>query len=332
MALSAYTKALEIKPDYFSVYNNMGNALKVQGEKHKAIEAYKKAININPNYVEAKTNLAILLYDGRQYEEAAHLFSLNDTALNQSYLLKCLYNLDEKAKFFNQLDLLTAKGVSNAVIGSFIYQSEIRYGIKKPNPFCNNPFKYILKKDLTKECDFKNIFVQGAEDILTNEIIQRKVQGHLTNGVQTAGNVFTQMGPESVQIQNIIYSELEKYRDHFKESEEGIIKNWPTDYSIFGWLVSMKSGGELKPHIHDDGWVTGSIYINVPPKVEIDSGNLVLSLTDEKSRQNEVSDVRSIDVVTGSLCLFPSSLLHYTIPFQADEDRIVLAFDMIPNA
>lgn len=44
---------------------------------------------------------------------------------------------------------------------------------------------------------------------------------------------------------------------------------------------------------------------------------------------------RSIDVITGSLCLFPSSLLHYTSPFNANpfnakEKRVVLAFDMIP--
>jgi len=40
---------------------------------------------------------------------------------------------------------------------------------------------------------------------------------------------------------------------------------------------------------------------------------------------------KSIDVVTGSLCLFPSSLLHYTIPFEVEENRIVLAFDVIPD-
>ena len=38
-----------------------------------------------------------------------------------------------------------------------------------------------------------------------------------------------------------------------------------------------------------------------------------------------------IDVITGSMCLFPSSLHHYTIPFKADEERIVLAFDVIPK-
>jgi hypothetical protein len=36
-------------------------------------------------------------------------------------------------------------------------------------------------------------------------------------------------------------------------------------------------------------------------------------------------------VVTGSLCLFPASLLHYTIPFESEEERVVLAFDVVPK-
>ena len=76
--------------------------------------------------------------------------------------------------------------------------------------------------------------------------------------------------------------------------------------------------------MHDNGWISGSVYVNVPPKVNKDSGNFVVCLDDQQ-------ESKSIDVVTGSLCLFPSSLMHYTIPFKATEDRIVLAFDMIPT-
>ena len=38
---------------------------------------------------------------------------------------------------------------------------------------------------------------------------------------------------------------------------------------------------------------------------------------------------KSINVVTGNICLFPASLLHYTVPFESEEERIVLAFDVI---
>ena len=80
------------------------------------------------------------------------------------------------------------------------------------------------------------------------------------------------------------------------------------------------------------GWLSGSIYINVPPKKTFDSGNLVVCVDDaEDEKDPNKNPKKSIDVTTGSFCLFPASLLHYTIPFEADEERIVLAFDVIPN-
>ena len=133
------------------------------------------------------------------------------------------------------------------------------------------------------------------------------------------------------EIENIIHAEVEKYRVQFKDSDEGFIKSWPASYNIRGWLVCMQSGGRLAAHIHDTGWITGSIYINVPPKSETNSGNLVLRLNDQEHALGvESSQERIIDVVTGSLCLFPSSLHHYTVPFEEEESRIVLAFDVIP--
>ena len=38
-----------------------------------------------------------------------------------------------------------------------------------------------------------------------------------------------------------------------------------------------------------------------------------------------------VEVAKGDLCLFPSSLHHHTIPFEENVNRIVLAFDVIPN-
>ena len=94
----------------------------------------------------------------------------------------------------------------------------------------------------------------------------------------------------------------------------------------------MKSGGALKPHMHEMGWLSGSIYINVPSKSQSDSGNLVVCIEDEEFIGEEFKNQKKIiDVVTGSLVLFPASLLHYTIPFESEEERIVLAFDVEPK-
>jgi tetratricopeptide (TPR) repeat protein len=330
-AIGAYAKTLSIKPDHAEAYYNMGNALKEQGKLDKAIEAYNKALKLKPDYAEAKTNLAILLFESRRFEEAEKFFSMNNSIKNQSYLLKCYYERDKKSKFYDQLDYLIKRGEINCVIGSYASRAAIRYGTKKYNPFCNDPLKYVLKTDLTKKCDFQEIFVENATNVLSNGEVNHKSQGHLKNGIQTSGNIFTQVGSVTNLWRDIIQSELKNYKDHFGDSEEGLIQNWPSDYSLFGWLVSMKNGGELSAHIHDSGWITGSIYINVPPKSKKDSGNLVVTTHDPKDGKGNTKDIKSIDIVTGSLCFFPSSLLHYTIPFESNEDRIVLAFDMIPN-
>ena len=122
----------------------------------------------------------------------------------------------------------------------------------------------------------------------------------------------------------------------FEASKEGLIKHWPNQYQLNGWLVSMNSGGELAPHIHESGWISGVVYVNVPPKSKSDSGNLVVCL-DESGYEGGVSEGgvsnenrRVIDVYTGDLVLFPASLMHHTVPFDSHENRVVLAFDLVP--
>lgn len=94
----------------------------------------------------------------------------------------------------------------------------------------------------------------------------------------------------------------------------------------------MTSGGKLDPHIHESGWVSGVVYLNVPKKAETQSGNLVVGLEDKVYEFGVAHDSqRVIDVVTGDLVLFPASLMHHTIPFESQEERIVLAFDVVAN-
>ena len=259
-------------------------------------------------------------------------FNSSNFEKSKSYLLRCLYVQDEQSLFFDQLDYLINQGEINPLVGSLGCRSALRYGIERPNLFCKDPLKYVLKTDLKNKCDFEKVFVKTAITILSENRVPYRAQGLLTNGRQTFGNLFNLEHDFTEEIRKIIHSEVEKYRAYFKDSEEGLIRKWPADYSISSWLISMKSGGELRPHMHEAGWVSGSIYINVPPKSKTDSGNLVVCIEDEESVRGERGISKNIiDVVSGSLALFPASLLHYTIPFESEEERIVLAFDVMPK-
>ena len=330
-AIKHYEKIIEIDPNHESAHNNLGAIFQGLKKYSKAINYFKKVIDINPNHKISFYNLGVALYSNKQYKDAIELFKLSNLKKSKIFLLNSFYKLDDKSSFFEELDNQIKEGRINAVIGSLIYCSEIKYGIKKSNPFCQDPLKYVLKTNLTEQYDFKKNFVKPIKKFLKEDFFLSREQNLLTNGQQSAGNLFSKENDSLNKIKGIINLEVKKYLNNFKECKEGFIKFWPKSYKINAWLVSMKSGGKLSPHIHEDGWLSGSIYINVPPKSKIDSGNLVLSLHDNEIASTQKKNKKSIDVVTGSLCLFPASLHHYTIPFESKEDRIVLAFDITPS-
>ena len=330
-AEASYRKAIKIDQNYAEAHNNLGAVLKDSGKLDEAEASCKRAVLLKPDYDEARYNLGLCLFYSKQYEQALKQFEKIDIGLSNSYAIRCSFLKDKKSVFFKRLDALIKDGEANAVIGSIINSSEIRYGIKKLNPFCNEPLQFVLNKNLIKDHDFNEIFVDNIKNILDRKSVSLKSQPFLTNGIQTAGNIFSLEEISKTPIEKIIRKEIENYRKYFEGSNEGFLKKWPASYKLEGWLVSMKSGGKLDPHIHESGWISGSVYINVPGKLKGNSGSLVLCLDDkiETKKINNLEE-KTINVETGSLCFFPSSLYHYTVPFEDDEDRIVLAFDVMP--
>ena len=330
LAIDSYRKALKIKPDFADTHCNIGNAFKEKGDLELAMRNYKNALALVPDYGEAHCNLGLLLLEIGDYDEAAKHFGLSTFGQSKHYLLRCLYYQDKKSLFYDQLDSLISQGEIHPIIGSLGCRSSLRYGVEKPNLFCKQPLEYVSKINLRQKYNFEKLFIEPAKAILEESKLPNKKQSLLTNGFQTSGNLFTLKPDLMEDIEKIIRLEIENYQAKFKHIKEGFMTHWPMEYILKGWLVSMKSGGELKPHMHENGWISGSVYINVPEKSRTDSGNLVVSL-EERPGLETIKQEKSIDVVTGNLCLFPASLLHYTVPFESEDERIVLAFDVVPK-
>ena len=333
-AEASYNQAIASKPDFAEAHNNLGVTLKELGRLDEAEASYNQAIASKPDFAEAHYNLGLMLQALDRLDEAEASYNQAialkpEDFKTHSQLLMCLFLQNKKSVFFDELDYLINQDKANALIGSLTCRSALKYGLEKPNLFCTKPLNYVLHNDLNTRYDFEKTFVKKTKSILNENRISNRKQSLLVNGNQTSGNIFDIKNDDTNEIQNIIRIEVEKYREKFKKSEEGLIKKMPTEYSLYGWLISMKSGGNLKPHIHTEGWLSGSIYINVPQKLEVDSGNLVVSLGEENDAiDTRINEKKTINVVTGSMVLFPASLMHCTIPFESEEERIVLAFDV----
>ena len=333
-AEASYTQAIALKPDYVLAHYNLGVMRQELGRLDEAEASYAQAIGLKPDFAEAHNSLGNTLKELGRLDEAEASYT-QVIALKPDYpeahnqLLDCLFLLDKKSVFFDELDYLINQDKASSIIGSLTCRSALKYGVEKPNLFCREPLQYVLHIDMNTRYDFEKIFVEKVKSIVNENQVSNRKQSLLVNGYQTSGNIFDIKNDDTNEIQNIIRIEVEKYRTKFKESEEGLIKKMPPEYDLHGWFISMKSGGNLKPHIHTAGWLSGSIYINVPRKLKVDSGNLVVALGEENDAiGTRINEKKTIKVVTGSMVLFPASLMHCTIPFESEEERIVLAFDV----
>ena len=80
-AILDYTKAIEIRPDFYKPYNNRGNAFKAQKRYKEAIKDFNKAIELNSDYAEPYNNRGSIFMEEKRYNEAI-------VELNKAIVLK----------------------------------------------------------------------------------------------------------------------------------------------------------------------------------------------------------------------------------------------------
>jgi hypothetical protein len=83
--------------------------------------------------------------------------------------------------------------------------------------------------------------------------------------------------------------------------------------------------------MHPRGWISSALYIALPPNNPADpkdAGWLTLGQPDERLGI-DLPPWRSIEPKAGHLALFPSTMLHGTMPFS-DGERLTVAFDVAP--
>lgn len=327
----SYQTAIGINSKNLNARRNLSIVLREAGKTAESELSFRELIKINPTHDEAHHGLGVLLYFQRKYEEAANHFKKSDSSFSRSFRLRCYFELGDLNRFEELLDEIISIGKADAMVGSLTLRANDLHGWRKDNIFVDRPFDYVTQEDLGKHCNFKETFVDGSFGILNDNSVSMKDQGLLKNGRQTAGNLFSRDSPHIKMMENVIIDGIERYRKKFTASRSSLISHWPQEYHIHGWLVQMKEGGEIAPHIHEAGWISGAVYINVPQKLNPNEGNFVVCTHEDKSLNIGGKNTKIVDVFTGSLVLFPSSLMHYTFPFTSAEERIVLAFDVMPR-
>ena len=330
-ALGCYKKAVDKDPKLTNAVEALGICYMDLGDFENALSSFEQATELEPDNQSARYNLANMYRKMDRYEEAVEQFELTDYHNAKSHQLEGIYLLGKEELFKEKCHRLESMGKLDPLIGCVISHAEIRYDTPLKNPFCSNSLDYIVRTKVS------------AEDGLTQDLIDKIIAHHkgnlndyksqalLKNGKQSSGNLFLLEHDFIRTLEKILINKVEDYRQQFLTHEQGFIKKWPNKYFLYGWLVSITSGGNLNAHIHKEGWLSGSLYFNVPTKADSQDGSIGFSLHGANYPNNDKNyPGKVVEVEKRDLCIFPSSVFHYTIPFESDQERISFAFDVMP--
>jgi len=99
------------------------------------------------------------------------------------------------------------------------------------------------------------------------------------------------------------------------------------------WDVAMDSQGHQLSHIHPSAWLSGVYYARIPGIIgdhdPVHAGWIEFGRPPEDFHATAEPEVPLIKPAEGLMILFPSYFYHRTVPFESDEVRISIAFDVL---
>ncbi len=325
-AIASIEKSIKLNPNFSENYSNLANIFNDIGEINKAIELYKLALKYNPKLTYINYNIAMIFYKLNQLETAIDYFKLSKFNDHEERILQCQYKLGLFEEFNKGLDKELEKPNTSRLVASLSAHASINLKQTNDYDFCKNPLDFILKEEINDSSLLERLLRKVKE----NKINHRH-QGLLNNGEQSSGNIFDLGDSDFTELRDAIFRFSEIYFNLFKDNECEFIRRWPKHKKIRGWYVNMKQNGFLKPHIHEGGWLSGSLYLSVPKKNKNQTqGNIEFGLHgyDYPIKKGKF-EKKIINILKGDIVMFPSSLFHNTIPFKGEE-RICIAFDINP--
>ncbi len=99
------------------------------------------------------------------------------------------------------------------------------------------------------------------------------------------------------------------------------------------WSVRLRSGGHHADHVHPHGWLSSACYVALPPTIGDGetgrAGWLRFGRPGIKTRPLLDAD-HFVKPRPGLLVLFPAYMWHGVEPFESDQPRLSVAFDVVP--
>ena len=306
-----YREVLGIAPDYVQALINLGYALQSTGRRSAAVMAYERAVDLAPHLAEAWVNLAEARLELGEPERAlADCEAFLEEHPGNTALLAC------KAVLLNELG--RDEALEALVVGPGL----------------------IAQRRFTEAPDGRDIAALNAalvEHLLAHPTLVEAPASHATKDGRHSGELLVEPKGPMAELERMITEAVEGYgRDHPAGATHPFLDMRPPRFALTVWGVVLSGAGHQVAHIHPSAWLSGVYYPKVPAAVDepgsgqagwIEFGRPPAHLACQKPPK-----VTLYRPEEGLMLLFPSYLYHRTIPFEGEQTRVSIAFDVRPMA
>tara|TARA_Y100001960_G_C14522055_1_gene751827 strand:- start:102 stop:932 length:831 start_codon:yes stop_codon:yes gene_type:complete len=275
--------------------------------------------------------MASKFFNQSEFQKALDLFDGYNTPDARSSALSCLHALGNINEIYTRIKNTAELDDGNlrvAAFASFIAECQRK---DTAHRFCKKPLEFIYTSNISAKIKEPNSFITNLiEDLRNIKTTWEPPNQSANGGFQTVGNLFRYSNRNIATLKEIILNEIDAYYAKFGNAHCSFIEKWPSEKKLKGWHIILKEQGYHNLHIHQEGWLSGVIYLKVVPSLDKDEGAITFNLAPSNKLYPDFPKIIH-NPEAGDILLFPSSLYHGTIPFSTETERIVVSFDLMPE-
>ncbi|KRA16936.1 putative 2OG-Fe(II) oxygenase [Lysobacter sp. Root604] len=190
-----------------------------------------------------------------------------------------------------------------------------------------------------------------AQDIRRHSQQRWEPAGLAARQAYLSGDLLADRTPAIVGFEQRLRAAIDAFISDARQRQAGtdahddvFLRNVPLRYRLHVWATQAAESGYIDTHIHEDSWLSGAYYVELPEAIAdaapdqadpdpdhaasghagwIEFGRPYAGLP-----QWPADALRLVRPQVGRLLLFPSYVFHRTLPYQGSGERISISFDL----
>ncbi|HEV2546875.1 MAG TPA: tetratricopeptide repeat protein [Stellaceae bacterium] len=349
-AVESYRRAAKLRPSFAPAHNNLGNALQTLERWTDAADAYRRATALAPNVPDVARNLGIVLEKlgdiagaeaahrraialkpgwSRAYSSLANL--LMDHAKPRDVISLCDAWL---AACPGTIEAIGLKSVALELIG----EREVAHHLVDLDRFVRITHFTAPPEGYADMAAFNAALARHALTHPTLILPAEDDPRYHCPTLKITGEFLAEPKGPAAALEAMMRKAVSDYLAALAADPvpHPFTAKPPKQWRLTSWAAVLERQGNLDPHIHYDGFVSGVYYCQLPTAVSDASqgqaGWFELGRLPARFEAPVAPDVRAVRPEEGMMILFPSYIYHRTVPFETGETRISIAFDVMPMA